>query len=82
MAEEQGKMVTIDEELMDVEPIPLRKRKVLAKEDPFENGKRVKFESFPKATAKLAVSAVALSVPAEENTLECKKIILNMFYEI
>ena len=67
-------MVTIDEELMDVEPIPLRKRKVLAKEDPFENGKRVKFESFPKATAKLAVSAVALSVPAEENTLECKKI--------
>ena len=60
---------------MDVEPIPLRKRKVLAKEDPFENGKRVKFESFPKATSKLAVSAVALSVPAEENTLECKKII-------
>ena len=67
---------------MDVEPIPLRKRKVLAKEDPFENGKRVKFESFPKATSKLAVSAVALSVPAEENTLECKKIILNMFFKL
>ena len=65
-------MVSINEELMDIEPIPQRKRKVPAKEDPFANGKRTKFESFPKATSKLAVSAAALSVPAEENTLECK----------
>ena len=66
-------MVSIDEELMDVEDIPQRKRKVPIKEDLFANGKRTKFESFPKATSKLAVSAAALSVPLEENTVECEK---------
>ena len=65
-------MVSIDEELMDVEDIPQRKRKVPIKEDLFANGKRTKFESFPKATSKLAVSAAALSVPFEENTVECE----------
>ena len=72
-------MVSIDEELMDVDLIPQRKRKAPAKEDLFANGKRTKFESFPKATSKLAVSAAALSVPMEENTEQCKKCLASFF---
>ena len=69
-------MVSIDEELMDVDLTPQRKRKVPAKEDLFANGKRTKFESFPKATSKLTVSAASATLTQDEDVDRCKKIFL------
>ena len=67
------KMGVLEDELMEIgDGIPVRKRKVLVGEDPFAHGKRIKFESFPSAASKLAVSAVTTSIPDEENDEECK----------
>ena len=78
-------MVVLEESMMEVDKPSATsaapKRKSIGSLDPnlFANGKRIKFESFPKATSKLAVSAAALSVPMEENTEQCKEIYFNYF---
>ena len=66
-----------DMEDMEVDEISHRKRK-LAPNPMKDEGKRVKYSSFPKAASKLAVSAVSVSIPDEENN-EKRKITSQLF---
>ena len=75
-------MVVLEESMMEVDK-PLAtsaapKRKSIGSLDPnlFANGKRIKFESFPKATAKLTVSAASATLTQDEDVDRCKKILL------
>jgi hypothetical protein len=64
-------MVTLDEESMKVvDEISQKKRKPSPNyDDIFIDGgtKRIKFQSFPKATSKLAVSAASATLPQDED---------------
>jgi len=63
------------ESMMEVDKPPAPKRKS-GSLDPnlFANGKRIKFESFPKATAKLTVSAASATLTQDEDVDRCKKV--------
>ena len=75
-------MVVLEESMMEVDKPPATsaapKRKSIGSLDPnlFANGKRIKFESFPKATAKLTVSAASATLTQDEDVDRCKKIFL------
>ena len=73
------KMVTITEELMEVDKENglARKRKSMLPPPMPDPGKRTKFESFPKAAAKMTVSVTSLPVLDEENDSQCKLTKLN-----
>ena len=63
-------MVVLTEEAMEVEEKiqnAKKKRKSFLLDESLEHGKRVKFQSFPKATSKLSVSAAASTLPQNED---------------
>ena len=60
-------MVVLVEDKMETEEIKQKKRKSHLLDDSLEHGKRVKFQSFPKATSKLSVSAAAATLPQNED---------------
>ena len=72
-------MVVLETMSMEVDkpPVAAQKRKSIGSLDPnlFANGKRIKFESFPKATAKLTVSAASATLTQDEDVDRCKKIV-------
>ena len=65
-------MTAIEDELMEVDDISVKRKRKSFDEDLFAHGKRVKFQSFPTATAKLSVSTVPTTLTEEENNEECK----------
>ena len=60
-------MVVLLEEPMEGVEKAKNKRKSHLLDESLEHGKRVKFQSFPKATSKLSVSAAASTLPQNED---------------
>ena len=70
-------MVVLSDEIMEVDSTIIKKRKSGSfDQDLFATGKRMKFESFPKATSKLTVSAASATLTQDEDVDRCKKILL------
>ena len=60
-------MVVLVEDKMETDEIKQKKRKSFLLDESLEHGKRVKFQSFPKATSKLSVSAAAATLSQDED---------------
>lgn len=60
-------MTIVNDKAMEVDGKLGGKRKLPLGPDPFANGKRIKFQSFPKATSNLSVSAAASTLPQDED---------------
>ena len=79
-------MVVLEESMMEVDKPSATpaapKRKSIGSLDPnlFANGKRIKFESFPKATAKLTVSAASATLTQDEDVDRCKKVVFILLF--
>ena len=60
-------MIVLVEDKMETDEIKQKKRKSFLLDESLEHGKRVKFQSFPKATSKLSVSAAAATLSQDED---------------
>ena len=61
-------MVVLSDEIMEVDSTIIKKRKSGSfDQDLFATGKRMKFESFPKATSKKIVSAASTTLSQDED---------------
>ena len=70
-------MVVLVEDKMETDEIKQKKRKSFLLDESLEHGKRVKFQSFPKATSKLSVSAAAATLSQDEDVE--KRNLLHLF---